>query len=100
MTNPRNVILLRSFSVSLANLDQRTRNAVEEAVRHFINRTNENALRVEKKSGLEGIWAFRVDRGTRVFFVLGKDGQGRTINRLFHVGAHDDYRTVARRRPR
>jgi hypothetical protein len=65
-----------------------------------MERSNENALRVERKSGLEGVWAFRVDRGIRVFFVLGKDRQGRTINRLFHVGAHDDYRTVARKRPR
>jgi len=97
---PRRVVILPSFAASYRVLPSPIQNAVDEAVRRFIDRTNENALKVEKKSGLEGVWAFRIDRGVRAFFVQTKDARGRTINRLFHVGEHDDYRTVTRKRPR
>ena len=72
---------------------------VQRAVRHFLERTNENALQVERKSGLEGIWAFRVTQGQRMFFLVRKEA-GQTINLLFHYGRHDDYRTVKERRPK
>jgi len=47
--------------------------------------------------GLGGIWAFRVTRGVRVFYTREKDEQG-AYSRLIHVGPHDDYQTVGRRR--
>ena len=100
MTTPRRIEFLPSFRTAHGTLTPKLQNATTAAVRHFVDRTSENALKVEKKSGLQGVWAFRVDRGIRVFFVQAKDPQGRTISRLFHVGEHDDYRTVTRKRPR
>jgi mRNA-degrading endonuclease RelE of RelBE toxin-antitoxin system len=97
---PRRLVLLPSFRAALQRLAPEQQDATREAVGHFRNRTNENALQVERKSGLKGIWSFRVDVGIRAFFVQGKDEAGRTVNRLFHVGHHDDYRTVGRKRPR
>jgi mRNA-degrading endonuclease RelE of RelBE toxin-antitoxin system len=97
---PRRILLLPSFEAALRDLTPEQREATREALRHFRNRTNENALQVERKSGLKGIWAFRVDGGIRAFFVQGKDEAGKTVSRLFHVGHHDDYRTVKRRKPR
>ncbi len=97
---PRRTEILPSFIAAYRGLLPKIQNSVDQAVRHFIDRSNENALKVEKKSGLQGVWSFRVDRGIRAFFTQGKDAQGRTVNRLFHVGEHDDYRTVARKRPR
>ncbi|HEX4110998.1 MAG TPA: hypothetical protein VH020_00545 [Stellaceae bacterium] len=97
---PRRIVKLSSFDDAYRDLSPQIQEAVDKALRHFFERSNENALKVEKKVGLEGVWAFRVDRGIRIFFVQGKDMQGRTINRLFHVGAHNDYRTVTRKRPR
>lgn len=49
------------------------------------------------KRGLAGIWAFRVTSGVRVFYTQQKDSEG-SYSELFHVGPHDDYRTVTRRR--
>ncbi|HZK91723.1 MAG TPA: hypothetical protein VFC56_16400 [Stellaceae bacterium] len=70
---------------------------VIDAIQHFANRSAENALQPERKMGLGGIWAFRVTRGVRVFYTREKDEQG-AYSRLIHVGPHDDYQTVGRRR--
>lgn len=67
------------------------------AVRHFIERSAEHSLQPERKQGLADIWAFRVTSGIRVFYVQKKDPQG-AYSELFHVGRHDDYRTISRRR--
>lgn len=96
----RRIEFLPSFIAAYRKLPVHLHAPVDEAVRHFVERSNETALKVEKKAGPKGIWAFRVDRGWRIFFVQGRDGQGRTVDRLFHVGEHDDYATVARKRPR
>jgi hypothetical protein len=69
------------------------------AVQQFINRSAEHSLRPERKAGLHGIWAFRVTSGVRVFYTQQRDEAG-SYSLLFHVGPHDDYRTVERRRPR
>jgi len=97
---PRRIKILPSFEAAYRRLPAKIQDAANAAIRHFVDRSNENALRVERKSGLRGIWSFRVDRGTRAFFTQGKDAAGKTINRLFHIGEHDDYRTVTRRKPR
>jgi len=68
-----------------------------EAVKQFIDRTAENSLQPERKTGLQGIWASRVTSGVRVFYVQKKDAEG-AYSELFHVGPHDDYRTVTRKR--
>jgi hypothetical protein len=67
------------------------------AVSQFIERTAEHSLQPDRKQGLSGIWAFRVTSGVRVFYVQKKDAEG-TYSELFHVGPHDDYRTIGRRR--
>ena len=64
------------FDRSLRKLSQENRERTIEAIRHFIDRTAENSLRPEKKSGLKGIWAFRVTDGVRVFYVQNRDGEG------------------------
>ena len=95
---PRRIRILPSFKSAYLGLPE-LQNAIDEAVRHFVDRTNENALQVEKKAGLKGVWSFRIDRGNRAFFTQAKDGDGNTVNHLFHCGPHDDYRTVERKRP-
>jgi hypothetical protein len=96
----RRVIAEKSFVDALGRLTPEEQDATREAVRHFRDRSNENALRPERKSGLKGIWAFRVSSGIRVFYEVVKDDAGQTMNRLLHVGRHDDYRTVKRKKRR
>jgi len=93
---PRRVKTAPGFNKALSELPPDLRNQTIEAVKRFIGRTAENALRPERKSGLPGIWAFRVTSGVRVFYAQKKDASG-TYSELFHVGPHDDYRTVRRR---
>jgi hypothetical protein len=70
---------------------------IDAAIVAFIDRTRENTLRPEQKSGLPGIWAFRVDPNIRIFYTQERDAEGR-ISELFHVGRHDDYRIIMRLR--
>jgi hypothetical protein len=70
---------------------------ISAAVAAFMDRSREQALRPERKSELDGVWTFRVDRDIRVFYTQERDAEGR-ISELFHVGRHDDYRTITRRR--
>jgi mRNA-degrading endonuclease RelE of RelBE toxin-antitoxin system len=95
---PRRVQFAVNFDKAFRDLPD-LQGQIRETIRHFINRTAENALQPERKAGLRGIWAFRVTSGVRVFYTQGKDAQG-TYSELFHVGPHDDYRTIERRRPR
>jgi len=97
--NPRRVRYADGFIQALNEFGPEQRRQIESAITHFINRSAENSLRPERKTGLRGIWAFRVTSGVRVFYTQGKDGHGRH-SELFHVGPHDDYRTVERKRPR
>jgi len=66
-------------------------------VKRFVERTAENSLQPERKQGLAGIWAFRVTSSIRVFYEQKSDADG-AYSELFHVGPHDDYRTISRRR--
>jgi hypothetical protein len=81
----------------LRNCPPELQTQIIRAVEHFTNRTAENSLRPERKQGLEDVWAFRVTSGVRVFYRQAKDGKG-TYSELVHVGPHDDYRTIGRRR--
>jgi hypothetical protein len=94
--SPRRVKTAPGFNKALRELQPDLRDQTIEAVKRFISRTAENALRPERKSGLQGIWTFRVTSGVRVFYVQKKDASG-TYSELFHVGHHDDYRIVSRR---
>jgi mRNA-degrading endonuclease RelE of RelBE toxin-antitoxin system len=94
---PRRVRFTASFNRSYRKLPVEVRHKVDEAVSAFIDRSHENALRPERKSGLQGIWTFRVDRGVRVFYTQEQDADG-LISELFHVGRYNDYRTITRRR--
>jgi len=96
---PRQVRFTAEFIECLGDCTPELRQQIESKIRDFINRSAENALRPERKSGLPGIWAFRVTRAVRVFYIQKKDERG-TYSELFHVGPHDDYRTVERKRPR
>jgi hypothetical protein len=87
-----------SFNKALRDCPPELQRQIIEAIGYFIRRFAENALRPERKQGLTGIWAFRVTSGVRVFYTQEKDGHG-TYSELFHVGPHDDYRKVDRRRP-
>jgi hypothetical protein len=94
---PRRIRFASAFERSYLNFPDETRRMIDAAVAAFIDRSRENALRPERKSGLEGIWTFRVDLGIRVFYTQERDAEGR-ISELFHVGRHDEYRTITRRR--
>lgn len=96
---PRRVSFTEQFNRAFQELAPELQLQVRAAVQNFRSRTAENSLRPERKSGLRGIWAFRVTGGVRVFYTQEKDEQG-TYSLLFHVGPHDDYRVVERRRPR
>jgi len=95
---PRRVRYADGFTEALRSCTPDLQQRTIEAIQHFINRTAEHAVRPERKSGLHGIWAFRVTRGIRVFYLQERDADG-SYSLLFHVGPHDDYRTVERRRP-
>ena len=94
---PRRVKTAPGFDKALRGLPQSLREQTIQAVKHFINRTAEHSLQPERKKGLPGIWAFRVTSGVRVFYTQSKDADG-AYSELFHVGPHDDYRTISRRR--
>ncbi len=94
---PRRVKTAPGFDRALRELPPNVREQTIRAVRHFIDRTAENSLQPERKQGLRGVWAFRVTSGVRVFYVQKRDGEG-AYSELFHVGPHDDYRTISRRR--
>lgn len=94
---PRRVKTAPGFDNALRELPPNLRDQTIAAVRLFIDRTAEHSLQPERKSGLQGIWAFRVTGSVRVFYVQKKDSDG-SYSELFHVGRHDDYRTISRRR--
>jgi mRNA-degrading endonuclease RelE of RelBE toxin-antitoxin system len=94
---PRRVKTAPGFDKALRDLPPNLRDQTITAVKQFIDRTAERSLQPERKEGLQGIWAFRVTTGVRVFYVQKKDAAG-AYSELFHVGPHDDYRTVSRRR--
>jgi hypothetical protein len=96
---PRRIRRERAFDEALRELPRELQESVIAAVGDFVDRSREHALRPERKSGLQGIWAFRVISSVRVFYVQETDESGR-VNVLFHVGRHDDYRTIIRRRPK
>jgi hypothetical protein len=97
--NPRRVVFTSGFDAAFRNLGRELQRQVREAIHHFRERTRENALRPERKAGLSGVWAFRVTSAVRVFYIQERDEHG-AYSLLFHVGQHDDYRTIARHRPR
>jgi hypothetical protein len=94
---PRRILFAAGFDKAFRDLTPGLQRQVREAIRDFRSRSAENALRPERKQGLHGIWAFRVTSGVRVFYSQKKDADG-TYSELFHVGPHDDYRIVGRRR--
>ena len=94
--NPRRVRLVPSFEAAFRKLPRELQNATREAILAFCERNRAHALRPELLKGLVGIWSFRVDRGLRVFYPQERDADGR-VHVLFHVGPHDDYRTIARK---
>ncbi len=94
---PRRVKTAPGFDRALRQLTPELRDQTIDAVGNFIGRTAEHALQPERKKGLQGIWSFRVTTAVRVFYVQKKDEDGR-YSELFHVGPHDDYRIVARKR--
>jgi len=95
--NARRVSFTKKFDQAFRNLTPEVQREIREAILHFRARNAEHALRPERKSGLQGIWAFRATRGVRVFYAQKKDAQG-AYSELVDVGPHDDYRTISRRR--
>jgi mRNA-degrading endonuclease RelE of RelBE toxin-antitoxin system len=95
---PRRVKTAPGFDKALQVLSPHLREQTIVAVQRFIDRTGEHSLQPERKKGLQGIWAFRVTGGVRVFYVQKRDAAG-AYSELFHVGPHDDYRTVVRKKP-
>jgi hypothetical protein len=97
---PRRIVAAASFGEAVGRFPPEQQNRIKDAVRKFRDRSAENALRIEHKSGLH-CWAFRVPgvSGARAFYVQRADEKGRYAL-LFHVGPHDDYYTVKRKVPR
>jgi hypothetical protein len=98
--NPRRIVAAASFGEAVGNFPQDEQDRIKDALRKFRDRSAENALRIEHKSGLH-CWAFRVPGvgGVRAFYVQRSDERGRYAL-LFHVGRHDDYRSVKRKIPK
>jgi mRNA-degrading endonuclease RelE of RelBE toxin-antitoxin system len=97
---PRRIEFTNHFVSVLKRLDPNFREEVKEAIQHFVSRSNENALRVERKEPPSlNAWAFRVNKGNRVFFTTRENPQGKVFI-LFHVGMHDDYRAMRRKLPK
>lgn len=94
---PRRILFTANFNKAFRDLNPELQLQALAAIQNFRDRSAENSLRPERKSGLRGIWAFRVTSGVRVFYTQEKDEQG-AYSELFHVGPHDDYRTIERRR--
>jgi mRNA-degrading endonuclease RelE of RelBE toxin-antitoxin system len=92
------VVLGDGFKRALQKLDPNLQKDVQDAVRKFRERSAENSLRPEKKSGLKGTWAFRVNSAVRVFYVQRRDDES-AYSDLFHVGPHNDYRTAINKQP-
>jgi hypothetical protein len=65
--NPRRVKTAPGFDKALRDLPPNLQEQTIQAVKQFIERTTEHSLRPERKSGLPGVWAFRVTTGVRVF---------------------------------
>jgi len=94
---PRRVVLTARFTEALKALTADEIQIVRKAIDHFRKRTAEHAIQARPKTGLD-CWAFRVPgTGIRVFYDPKQDDRGRYAE-LFHVGHHDDYRTVKRKR--
>ena len=93
----RRIRVTAAFDRSYNKFPPNTQLLIDDAVAAFVDRSREHALRPERKSGLNDIWTFRVDRGIRVFYTQERDAKG-LVSELFHVGRHDDYRTITRRR--
>jgi hypothetical protein len=98
--NPRRIVAAASFGNALRDFPPDQQDGIRDSVQKFRDRTAENAIRNEVKTGLS-CWAFRVPSvaGVRVFHVPRTDANGR-YSLLFHVGPHDDYRTVKRKIPK
>ena len=93
---PRRVVLTARFVEALKAIRTDEQERVKKAIGQFINRTAENAIQAKPKTGLD-CWAFRVPgTGIRVFYDPKRDDRGRYAE-LFHVGYHDDYRTIKRK---
>lgn len=93
---PRRVVLTARFGIALRTLTPDEIKSVRKAIEHFRNRTAEHAIQARPKVGLD-CWAFRVPgTGIRVFYDPKKDDRGRYAE-FFHVGHHDDYRTIRRK---
>lgn len=97
---PRRILISATFGDALRTFPPEHQDWIKDAIRKYRDRTADHALRNERKEGI-GCWAFRVPgvSGVRVFHVPRKDDKGR-YSLLFHVGPHDDYRTVKRRIPK
>jgi hypothetical protein len=70
---PRRVKTAPGFDKALPDLPANLRGQTIEAVKRFVDRTSERSLQPERKAGLQGVWAFRVTSGVRVFYVQKKD---------------------------
>jgi hypothetical protein len=93
---PRRIILTARFGKALGALTANEKAMVKKAISHFINRTAEHAIRARPKHGSD-CWAFRVPgTGIRIFYDPKSDDEGR-VSELFHVGHHDEYRTIKRK---
>ena len=84
----------KSFKKALEKLPADVREATRDALKDFIARSRENSLRPEQK--LSGVWAIRVDRNYRAFYMQEKDADGK-VHVFIHVGPHDDYRMLKSR---
>ncbi len=84
--NPKFPRKLRAFVKG----DPRKAKAVAKALRLFQENPQHQSLRIEKLSGSD-TWTIRVDKGNRMFFVWGDDGNTAIF---FLVGPHDMYRRV------
>ena len=95
----RRITLGDGFQTAFRKLSPDIQEAVLISVRQFRERSAENSLRPEKKAGLKGVWAFRVNLGVRVFYIQRRDNIG-IYSHLFHVCPHDDYREIASKHPK
>lgn len=93
--NDRRIQFHDRFRKSLMKLSPEIILATQESLRKYKSREAGNGLKPEPKNGSPEFWAIRVTQNYRAFFVKMKDDMGR-YDLFFHVGPHDDYRSVSR----
>lgn len=91
----RRVEITPAFEDAYLALSPQLQDRVVAALSSFSEMTADNSLRPELKNGFDNVWSIRVSKGYRAFYKKLRDKEG-AIFYMFHVGPHDDYKSLKR----